>query len=124
MTHIASCARARSRTQIEAALPSANRLISRADFARLLAAVLCCALLAAAHAQTNYQRLRSFGFPEFGEAYPQSSLIEDKNGNLYGTTSGTVFRLNPNGSGYAVLHRFKSVADGIIESRINNGYVL
>src|SRR5271169_5744839 len=42
-------------------------------------------------------------------AYPQGSLIQGPDGTLYGTTtaggtngSGTVFKINPDGSGYQV----------------------
>jgi len=56
---------------------------------------------------------------------PQSSLLLDAHGNLYGTTvygganctdsrgCGTIFRLNPTTGKYAVLHRFRGPADGL-----------
>lgn len=51
-------------------------------------------------------------------AYPQTSLIQDKQGNLYGTTKfggafsgGTVFKLAPDNS-ETVLHPFSGGADG------------
>ena len=53
-----------------------------------------------------------------GQGYPTPSVLQGNDGNLYGTTpkggandSGTFFRLNPNGSGYTVLHEF-TAADG------------
>jgi uncharacterized repeat protein (TIGR03803 family) len=55
---------------------------------------------------------------------PETALVRDKNGNLYGTTfvgghggcnnhsgCGTVFRLKPTGT-MAVLHRFKASSEG------------
>ena len=52
---------------------------------------------------------------------PLAGLIQDKNGMLYGTTiwggaglSGTVFKLNTNGTDYAVLRVFgRSIGDGV-----------
>ncbi len=57
--------------------------------------------------------------------YPSGGLLEDKAGNLYGTTSlggdqtcnpgngcGVVFKLSPSGT-YTVLHTFRSDGDGI-----------
>ena len=52
--------------------------------------------------------------------HPQAGLVQASNGSLYGTTyaggsqgEGTVFKLNTDGSGYAVLYNFgASGADG------------
>jgi uncharacterized repeat protein (TIGR03803 family) len=62
--------------------------------------------------QFQYERLKSFGFPEQSGRTP-SGLIEGSEDVLYGTTrnggtddSGTVFKLNRDGSGYRVLHAF------------------
>jgi uncharacterized repeat protein (TIGR03803 family) len=51
-------------------------------------------------------------------AYPSADLVRDKDGNLYGTTSGgfntnngTVFKVSPQGK-ETVLHRFTGGADG------------
>src|SRR6266446_7057855 len=81
--------------------------------AQLLAQVLCCGVLATAEAQTNYQRLRSFGFPDLSGVKPNSPLMEGGDGKLYGTTeyggsndAGTVFKLNKDASSYEVLHSF------------------
>ncbi len=63
--------------------------------------------------------LHSFsGYPDDGDL-PVASLIQGSSGILYGTTSGggannfgTVFQLNPDGTGYALLHNFRSETDG------------
>ena len=64
-------------------------------------------------AQTNFVRLKSFGFPGQSGSSPSARFIEDTNGVLYSTTFsggtsnlGTVFKVNRDGSGYAVLHNF------------------
>lgn len=66
----------------------------------------------------NYTLLHTFpSDPSDGEN-PQSGLIQGPDGTLYGTTynggtndSGTVFRLDTNGNGYAVLHQFPADAN-------------
>ncbi len=64
--------------------------------------------------QTAYQILHHFGeAAEDGES-PTAPLVQDGAGTLYGTTAyradaaagGTVFRMQPDGSGYQVLKRF------------------
>jgi uncharacterized repeat protein (TIGR03803 family) len=52
------------------------------------------------------------GYPNDGSA-PVGTLTQDTNGTLYGTTYlggsknlGTIFKISPTGSGYAVLHNF------------------
>lgn len=60
---------------------------------------------------SGYEILYSFGTTASDGEGPQAMLLEDSDGVLYGTTtqpsSGpAVFRLNKNGSGYKVLHRF------------------
>lgn len=82
--------------------------------------------LAARHAESLLYRFRGKG--ETGGkrgAYPQSTLIF-VDGKLYGTTSGggvrgsicngtgcgTIFRIDPSGSGYRVLHKFTGGAEG------------
>jgi uncharacterized repeat protein (TIGR03803 family) len=68
--------------------------------------------LAVAEAQTNYQRIKSFG-PFAQGVNPVSRLIEGTDGLLYGTTrsggaigQGTVFSLQKDGSGYTMLLSF------------------
>ena len=62
---------------------------------------------------TAFQVLHTFSETN-GDGYlPDGGLLQDKDGTLYGTTSsggtfdgGTVFKLNPDGSGYAIVHHF------------------
>jgi uncharacterized repeat protein (TIGR03803 family) len=68
-----------------------------------------------ANAQTNLSIVKAFrGLPE--SAGPLGSLIEDKSGNLYGTSCGggsnslgTVFKVAKDGSGYQVIRHFSGV---------------
>jgi uncharacterized repeat protein (TIGR03803 family) len=68
---------------------------------------------------TGYTNLHSFGDGAADGLDPESELLEGSDGSLYGTcrrggvytnqwgeTSGTVFRLNKEGSGYGILHHF------------------
>jgi uncharacterized repeat protein (TIGR03803 family) len=77
----------------------------------VLTGFLCCGLLAAANAQTNFQLLVSCD--SSSGLSPEAPLIEGTDGKLYGTAGGggsngcgTVFKLNKNGSGYSALHHF------------------
>jgi uncharacterized repeat protein (TIGR03803 family) len=83
----------------------------------------------AAHAAVQVQILKSFGsIPDDG-AQPQAALVEGSDGALYGTTyfggpntnefhsgTGTVFKLNKDGSNYSVLYSFlgPEAGDGAI----------
>jgi uncharacterized repeat protein (TIGR03803 family) len=67
---------------------------------------------------TGFQVLHSFLWTDPNDgASPQSQLIEGLDGYLYGTTSGggsgfgTVFRIHPDGSAFAVVHAFNG-SDG------------
>lgn len=68
----------------------------------------------------GYATVYSFGASATDGKYPSATLVQGRDGALYGTTwrgglqgYGTVFKLNPDGSGYAVLHSFGiSVDDG------------
>jgi uncharacterized repeat protein (TIGR03803 family) len=71
--------------------------------------------------QNDFVRLTSFGNPALSAATPWSMPIVASDGALYGTTSegggtndfGTIFRVNPDGSGLMLLHRFTgSPGDG------------
>jgi uncharacterized repeat protein (TIGR03803 family) len=65
---------------------------------------------------SGYQILHSFAASYDGRR-PWAGLVQARNGWLYGTTlyggdgtdnNGTVFRINTNGTGYAMLHSFRS----------------
>src|SRR5258708_5164488 len=78
-----------------------------------LTPALCLWLAASGQAPTNYQRIKSFREPEASGATPLSTLLVASDGVLYGTTYqggtnnvGTVFKVNPDGSGYAILRVF------------------
>src|ERR1019366_6662621 len=73
----------------------------------------------AAHAAVQVQFLKSFGSTPDDGAQPQATLVEGSDGALYGTTffggpntnefhygTGTVFKLNKDGSKYSVLYSF------------------
>jgi uncharacterized repeat protein (TIGR03803 family) len=70
---------------------------------------------------TNYQVLHSFDFDTGDGGFPQSSLVADGSGNLYGTTTsggpgsgGVVFKIAPDGTNYQVLHSFTGAGgDGL-----------
>ena len=86
--------------------------------------VLTAFLLAIAisvRGQNDFVRLNSFGNPALSAATPWSTPIEGSDGALYGTTTeggtndfGTVFKINKDGSGLQILHRFAGGAnDGV-----------
>lgn len=61
----------------------------------------------------DYRILRSFTSTTGDGALSQAALLEAKDGALYGTTlsggtlnRGTIFKIEKDGSGYTVLHRF------------------
>jgi uncharacterized repeat protein (TIGR03803 family) len=65
----------------------------------------------------GYQLLHSFGFDSEDGINPYEGLIEGSDGMLYGATrygggvdAGTIFKLNKDGSGYLVIHRFTGQA--------------
>jgi uncharacterized repeat protein (TIGR03803 family) len=77
--------------------------------------ILCAALASVSHssAQVTEQVIKSFGFRTHPATTPQAPLIQGTDGALYGTTAsggisnaGTVFKMNPDGSGYTTLHTF------------------
>lgn len=59
-------------------------------------------------------------FVRAGGSLPKSDLLQGNNGTLFGTTleggvfdQGTIFKMNPDGSGYTILHSFsRSGGDG------------
>jgi uncharacterized repeat protein (TIGR03803 family) len=65
-----------------------------------------------AQAQT-YQVIRNFGEILSDGTHPMAGLAMDAAGNLYGTTSGSVFNLSPRGENwvFTVLHLFKGGSD-------------
>lgn len=95
--------------------PSSSSAIHRktGGIGLLAIAVLFLGGLAEIQAQTNYQRLKSFGFPTISTgAGPFDRMIQGTNGFFYGTTysggsnqHGVVFQLKRTGS-YTVLHQF------------------
>jgi uncharacterized repeat protein (TIGR03803 family) len=62
----------------------------------------------------GYSLLHSFSSGSGDDQMPQAGLMEGSDGALYGTTmyginlGGTIFKLNKDGSGYSVLHRFSN----------------
>ena len=70
-------------------------------------------------ASAGHQLLKSFGGPSPG-GNPYSQLMQGSDGLLYGTTSsgggsgasGTIFKMNLNGSGFTLLKSFDSSAAG------------
>src|SRR2546428_7938584 len=78
---------------------------------------LAMVLVHGAGAASTTKVIYSFAGDEDGE-YPDTELVRDGAGNLYGTTvqggdfgSGTVFQLTPSGT-HTVLYSFTSGADG------------
>ena len=67
---------------------------------------------------SEYQVLHEFAPVNYSDTYaPKPALIQGVDGVLYGNTfsggdtqgAGTVFKLNTDGSGYAVLHTFRTM---------------
>ncbi len=93
--------------------PPLSTLSRKIVFHGLLIAVFGWGWPDGARAQTNYQRLKSFGFPIVSTgASPRSPLIQGRDNAFYGVASaggsndqGTVFQLKTNGA-FAVLHQF------------------
>ncbi len=68
---------------------------------------------------SGFTVLKSFS-SQSGDYYPVGSLVQNSSGALFGVTfttvgssgSGSVYRINPDGSGYTVLRRFDGSVDG------------
>lgn len=65
------------------------------------------------HDGSGFRVMHSFGRTPADGAHPTANLLQARDGMLYGTTDhggewrcGTIFRLNPDGSDYEVLHAF------------------
>lgn len=91
-----------------------------------------CGVVFKIHADgTNYTILRSFTGSTSDGAYPFAGLSADPSGNLYGTTelgganaAGTVFKIAPDGSNYAVLYNFCRLASCADGSNPDGGVIL
>jgi uncharacterized repeat protein (TIGR03803 family) len=93
----------------------------------MLRLFICASLAATSQAAVQFQLLSAFGVATNDGRLPQAALIEGSDGVLYGTTSaggsndsGTVFKLNKDGTGYAILHHFNgtdgaNLLAGVIE---------
>jgi uncharacterized repeat protein (TIGR03803 family) len=88
------------------------------SFCFLLAGCLVTAPAVAANHHQTFKHLGGAGEAGFT---PVGRLLEGSDGALYGTTAysfapadvgGVAFRVNKNGSGYQVLHRFGEAGDG------------
>ena len=88
------------------------------SFCFLLAGCLVTAPAVAANHHQTFKHLGGAGEAGFT---PVGRLLEGSDGALYGTTAysfapvdvgGVAFRVNKNGSGYQVLHRFGDAGDG------------
>ncbi|MEI7729543.1 MAG: choice-of-anchor tandem repeat GloVer-containing protein, partial [Verrucomicrobiota bacterium] len=86
----------------------------------LISSVLALMLMVnQTHAQT-FTVLKNFDEPtNITGFFPHAQLVQGPDGTLYGTTSsgkdnvqGTVFKMQPDGSGYAVLKWFTNSFDG------------
>jgi uncharacterized repeat protein (TIGR03803 family) len=73
--------------------------------------------LAPAQEELTYQLLRSFDDPATGTYIGQ--VVQGSDGTLYGTTEeggsagvGTLFRMNPDGSGFATVFHFDDITTG------------
>ena len=84
------------------------------SFLRLLGFVCCLSLCLSLRAEANrFSTLYSFA----GTELTQAGLLQGRDGAFYGTTylggtngTGTVFKVNADGSGYTVLHNFTQTA--------------
>src|SRR5688500_8162962 len=87
--------------------------------------LLLIALIVLAHLCLNrtqaldFERILSFGLEESQVLTGQSALIQGSDGALYGTAPslgygnyGSVYRVNPDGTGYEVLHQFNDQNTG------------
>ncbi|HEU6449359.1 MAG TPA: choice-of-anchor tandem repeat GloVer-containing protein [Verrucomicrobiae bacterium] len=88
---------------------SARPKLFRVHFAAVI--LLCSAI--AIHAQTNFQRLKSFGVPTTSGIKPISELLAGTDGMLYGVTYsggsnnvGIVYSVAKNGANFSALHHF------------------
>ena len=72
------------------------------------------ALLVISLPAANFERIKSFGFADRVEQTPEAGLVQGADGWLYGTSAGagtaqnagTMFKVQPDGSSYAILYRF------------------
>jgi len=83
-----------------------------AALAIVMAFALAAALTQPAQAQT-YQVIRNFGEMLSDGSFPMAGLAMDAAGNLYGTTSGSVFKLSRRGESWVFtpLHLFQGGSD-------------
>ncbi|MGI4789348.1 MAG: choice-of-anchor tandem repeat GloVer-containing protein [Janthinobacterium lividum] len=72
---------------------------------------------------SGFTVLHSFGGSDSDGEYPAGGLIAGTDGTLYGVTefggngdSGTVFKLNPDGSGYTLLYQFTDDSDQLVNA--------
>ena len=87
--------------------------------------VMMYALLLVSQAQTNYQRILSFGPSSSLGSAPRGTIAEASDGFLYGSTYqggsnnlGTVFKVTRNGTGFTLLWNFTNAmfpTAGVIE---------
>jgi uncharacterized repeat protein (TIGR03803 family) len=105
--------------------------LSSSRVTAFLLATSAIALSSAAHAATTFTSLYSFKGGSSDGVMPESRLIADKHGNLYGTTQqnpgasdfGTIYEVQPNGteSVESVLYTFQG---GTAGAEPNNGLLL